>query len=68
MSVIAIIAIVVAVLVVLALVGVYVRRRVEQRRVLRERLASEAIGHRQEADAHATRAQELGPEASSLFA
>ena len=54
MSVIVVIVIVVAVLVVLALGGAYVRRRAEQRRVLRERLASEAVAHRQEADAHAT--------------
>ena len=46
--------------------AVYVRRRGEQRQVLRERLASEAAGHRQEADAHATKAQELGPEAEAL--
>ena len=65
MSVIVIIAIVVAAIV-LALVAVYVRRRGEQRRVLRERRVSEAAGHRQEADAHATRAQELGPEAEAL--
>ena len=66
MSVIAIIAIVVAALIILALVAVYVRRRAERRQILRQRLASEATGHRQEADAHATRAQELGPEASAL--
>jgi flagellar biosynthesis/type III secretory pathway M-ring protein FliF/YscJ len=66
MSTIVIIAIVVAVVIVLALVPVYVRRRAERRRVLRERLASEATGHRQEADAHASRAQELGPEADAL--
>ena len=66
MSVIVIIAIVVAALIVLAFVAVYVRRRGEQRQVLRKRLASEAAGHRQEADAHATRAQELGPEAEAL--
>jgi flagellar biosynthesis/type III secretory pathway M-ring protein FliF/YscJ len=66
MSVVVIIAIVVAALIVLAFVAVYVRRRGEQRQVLRKRLASEATGHRQEADAHATRAQELGPEAEAL--
>ncbi len=66
MSAIVIIAIVVAALIVLALVTVNVRRRVEQRQLLRARLASEATGHRQEADAHATRAQELGPEANAL--
>jgi FtsZ-interacting cell division protein ZipA len=66
MSVIVIIAIVVAALIVLALVAVYVRRRGEQRQVLRKRLASAATGHRQEADAHATRAQELGTEADAL--
>ena len=58
MSAVVIIAIVVAALIALALVVVYVRRRVEQRQVLRKRLASEATGHRQEADAHATKAQE----------
>ena len=54
MSVIVIIAIVVAALIGLAFVAVYVRRRGEQRQVLRERRASEAAGHRQEADAHAS--------------
>ena len=66
MSAIVIIAIIVAALTVLAFGAVYVRRRGEQRQVLRERRASEAAGHRQEADAHATRAQELGPEAEVL--
>jgi type II secretory pathway pseudopilin PulG len=53
MSAIVIIAIVVAALIILALVAVYFRRRVERRQVLHARLASEATGHRQEADAHA---------------
>jgi type II secretory pathway pseudopilin PulG len=43
MSAVVIIAIVVVALIVLAVVAVYARRRVEQRQVLRERLASEAV-------------------------
>lgn len=66
MSVIAIVAIVVAALIISVLGAFYVRRRAKRREVLRERLASDAAGHRQEADAHAARAQELGPEAEAL--
>jgi len=60
------IAIVVVVLIVAALVAVYVRRRGEQRQVVREQMASDATGHRQEADAHASKAQDLAPGAEAL--
>jgi len=61
-----IIAIVVGALIVLALVAMFITRRRKQTELLRERQASEAAGHRQEADAHAAKAQELAPEAEAL--
>ena len=66
MSAIVIIVIVVVALLVLALVAVSIARRAKQTELLRERKASEAAGHRQEADAHAARAQELAPKAEAL--
>ena len=60
MSAIAIIAIVVVALIVLALAAVFIARRGKQRALLRERQASEAAGHRQEADAHAAKASRVG--------
>ncbi|HYN21274.1 MAG TPA: hypothetical protein VE078_09970, partial [Thermoanaerobaculia bacterium] len=66
MSAIVIIAIVVAVLLVLALVAVFAARRTRHTELLRERQASEAAGHRQEADAHAAKAQQLAPQAEAL--
>ncbi|MGH2991353.1 MAG: hypothetical protein ACRDMA_16130 [Solirubrobacterales bacterium] len=53
-----VIIIIVAVLIVLVAVFAY-RRIAARREATRERLAADARGHRQEADAHASKAQEL---------
>ena len=64
-STIVIIIIIVVAVAALAILTVALRRRSEQRRQRRERLASEAAGHRQEADAHASKAQEVKREAET---
>jgi hypothetical protein len=43
--------------------GFQLRERRARKEMLRERVASEVTGHRQEADAHTSRAAELGPQA-----
>lgn len=59
-----IISIVVVALVVISIVAAVLRRRAEQRQLERERLAGQASGHRQEADAHVAKARELDHEAA----
>jgi hypothetical protein len=55
----------VAVCVVVLFAGLRLRERRARKEILRERLASDVDGHRQEADAHASRASELGPQAEA---
>jgi len=53
-------------LILLALAGLVGSRLKQSRERRRARLSSEAAGHRQEAEAHAAKAQELGPKAEVL--
>ena len=61
MSVAVIIAVVMVAVIVVALVVVVVRRQAEQRQVVRDRMASAATGHRQEADALGRQGSGTGP-------
>jgi flagellar biosynthesis/type III secretory pathway M-ring protein FliF/YscJ len=68
MSTILWIVIAVAAAVVIAIFATVVKRNLEARRAERERLATEAAGHRQEAEAHASRAGELSEESRQVEA
>jgi hypothetical protein len=59
MSTIVVIAIIVVAVILVVAVALALRRRAEERRRQRERVANEAAGHRQEAEAHASKAREL---------
>jgi HAMP domain-containing protein len=58
-SVIVIVLIVLAACALVAVVALEARRRAQRRAIRRERLAGEVSGHRQEAEAHDSRAGEL---------
>ena len=58
----AIVAIVVAAIVVIVVVALLVRRAQARRRLRQERLSEQVGGHRQEAELHAGKAQELAAE------
>ena len=62
MSTIAVIAIVAAAIVLAVFLFVALRRWSESRAAIKERHAQEAAGHRQQADAHTSKARELGGE------